>query len=140
MNVNGKRERGGVGGVGGNPLRLLDLVVALGGIGILMGLGLEWVSGSGLSGYEDLSILRIVLVVVGLAALGLPVALRVTRKSDVPVVWETFLAPVSSVLFLILALKIIFAPAGGAGLGMFFVTVSMLVLTTSCWKTLSRES
>lgn len=122
-----------------NPVTPLDLLVAVGGLGILVGLGLEWVSGSGASGYGDISVLRILLIIVGLAGLALPVVLGVTRKSDVPVVWEGFLAPVSSILFLILGLKLLFPPEGGAGSGMFVVGAAVFVLTAACWKTLSRE-
>ena len=122
-----------------NPVTLLDLLVALGGIGILVGLGLEWVAGSGGSGYEGISVLRLILALAGLAGLALPAVLATTRKSDVPVIWETFLAPVSSILFLILALKLLFPPEGGPGPGMVVVTVAMLFLTATCWKTLSRE-
>ena len=122
-----------------NPVTLLDLLVALGGIGILVGLGLEWVAGSGGSGYEGISVFRVILTLAGLAGLALPAVLATTRKSDVPVVWETFLAPVSSILFMILALKLLFPPEGGPGAGMVVVTVAMLFLTVTCWKTLSRE-
>lgn len=124
----------------GNPVTALDFAVALAGVAVLFGLAFEWVAGSGSSGYEGISILRVILVLTGLAGIALPLVLARTRKSDVPVVWEGFLAPLSSVLFLVLALKLLLPPGDGAGTGLFVVTAAMLALTVCCWKTLSRES
>lgn len=123
-----------------NPVTILDICVAAGGIVVLAGLALEWVSGSGSSGYEGLSVLRAIMALLALAALALPVVLVSTRKSDIPVVWEGLLAPVSSILLVILFARLLFPPDGGPGAGMFVATGGMLVLTAFCWKTLSRES
>lgn len=120
-----------------NRIRGLDLLVALGGLLILVGLALEWSDGTG---YDGLSVLRFMVILVAIAGLALPVVLAATRKTDVPVIWEAFLAPVSSVFFLIVAIKILLPPEDGAGVGMFVAAAGLLVLTTSCWKALSRET
>ena len=123
-----------------NPVRALDLFVALGGLGVLVGLGLEWNVDPGDSGYSSLTLLRIFLIIVALAGLALPIVLAMTRKSDLPVVLEALLAPVSSLLFVILAVKVILGPTGGAGTGMVLATVGALLLSACCWKALSRET
>jgi hypothetical protein len=89
-----------------NKVGALDLLVALGGVAVLVGLAFEWSGGSGASGYEGISVLRVFLVLVGLAGVALPVVLASTRKSDVPVIWEATLAPVASIFLVIVAVEV----------------------------------
>lgn len=125
---------------GRNKVRALDLFVAVGGVAVLVGLAFEWNGGSGASGYEGISVLRVFLVLVGLAGVALPVVLASTRKSDVPVIWEATLAPVASVFLVIVAVKVVLPPEGGVGAGMLVTAAGLLVLSVSCWNALSRES
>lgn len=127
-------------GAARNRVSLLDLLVAVGGIVILVGLALQWGGTSGGSGYQSISILRVLLVLVALAGIALPIVLSVTRKTDVPVIWEALLAPVASILLIIIAFKVAFPPEGGAGTGMFVAGLGLLVLSASCWNALSRET
>lgn len=116
---------------------MLDLLVAVGGLGILVGLGFDW---SGGPGYESLSVLRVFLLLIALAGIALPLVLASTQKTDVPVVWESLLAPASSIFFLIVAVELLLPPEGGVGSGMLITATGLLILTTSCWGTLSRET
>ena len=127
-------------GAARNRVSSLDLLVALGGISILVGLAFQWSGDSGSSGYESISVLRVLLIPVALAGIALPVVLSRTRKTDVPVIWEALLAPVASVFLIIMAFKIAFPPEGGAGTGMLITGLGLFVLTAFCWKALSRET
>lgn len=126
------RSRGGR-----NPVRVPDVLVALGGLVVLVGLSFEWSTGTG---YEDLSVLRILVILVAIAGLCLPLVLAVTRKTDVPVVWETLMAPVASILLLIVAIKLVFPPGDGVGTGMIVTALGLLVLSAACWTAISRET
>lgn len=136
--MDGQTETGpGAEAAGHNPVRALDLVVAFGGAVVLLGLALEW---SGGTGYEGISVLRILVIAVAVAGLALPVVLRATSKTDIPVIQEALLAPLASIVFLIVAIRIAFPPEGGAGLGMVVAAAGLLLCSAACWKALSRET
>lgn len=120
-----------------NPVMPIDLLVAAGGIAVLVGLGLDWSGGS--SGYGSLSVLKLFLILVGLIALLEPLVLLMTRKSDLPVVWQAALTLSGSVLTLILIGKALLPPDGGFDPGFFVVLVGMFVATAAAWTTISRE-
>jgi branched-subunit amino acid transport protein len=120
-----------------NPVMPIDLLVAAGGVAVLVGLGLDWSGGS--SGYGSPSVLKVLLILVGIVALLEPLILFMTRKSDLPVVWQTGLCLVGSVLSLVLIGKAVLPPDGGFGPGFFVVLVGMFVATAAAWTTVSRE-
>jgi hypothetical protein len=139
--VEGRTEQVGVaGGATRNRVSPLDLLVALGGVSMLVGLALKWSGDSGGSGYESITVLRVLLILIAVAGIALPVVLSRTRKTDVPVIWEALLAPVASVFLIIMAFRIAFPPEEGAGTGMLVTGLGLFILTVFCWKALSRET
>ena len=116
----------------------IDLLVGLGGAAVLVGLALDW-SGSG-TGYETLSVLKVLLLVAALIALLEPVILFSTRKTDLPVVWQTTLCLLGTALTLVLVGKAVFPPEPGFGLGFYVVLAGILVASAAAWTTVSREN
>ena len=123
---------------GHNPVMPVDLLIGLGGVLLLVALGLEWSGGE--SGYGSLSVLKVVLVLFGVGTLLEPVALLMTRKTDVPVVWQTLLMLSGTVLSLVLVGKAVLPPEGGFGNGLYLALAGVLVATVGIWITVSREN
>lgn len=120
-----------------NPVMGVDLLVGLGGVVVLVGLGLDW--SGGLSGYGSLSVLKLLLLVTGVLAVLEPIVLFVTRKTDLPVVWEALLLLTGTTFSLILIGKAVLPPEPGFDTGFFSVLLGMLVITAGSWVTVSRE-
>ena len=120
-----------------NPVMGVDLLVGLGGVVVLVGLGLDW--SGGLSGYGSLSVLKLLLLVTGVLAVLEPIVLFVTRKTDLPVVWEALLLLTGTTFSLILIGKAVLPPDPGFDTGFFSVLLGMLVITAGSWVTVSRE-
>ena len=123
---------------GHNPVMPVDLLIGLAGGLLLVALGLEWSGGE--SGYGSLSVLEVILVLFGAGALLEPVVLLVTRKTDVPVVWQTLLMLSGTVLSLVLVGKAVLPPDGGFGIGFYLALTGTLVATVGIWITVSREN
>ena len=123
---------------GHNPVMPVDLLIGLAGGLLLVALGLEWSGGE--SGYGSLSVLEVILVLFGAGALLEPVVLLVTRKTDVPVVWQTLLMLSGTVLSLVLVGKAVLPPDGGFGTGFYLALTGTLVATVGIWITVSREN
>lgn len=121
-----------------NPVMPIDLLVGLGGAAVLVGLALDW-SGSG-TGYETLSVLKVLLLAAALIALLEPIILFSTRKTDLPVVWQTTLCLLGTVLTLVLVGKAVLPPEPGFGPGFYVVLVGILVASAAAWTTVSREN
>lgn len=122
---------------GHNPVMPVDLLVGAGGGLILIGLGLEWSDGA--SGYGSLSVLKALFAIVGLAALLEPLVLFLTRKTDLPVVWQAILLLAGSVLSAIMVGKAVLPPDGGFGTGFYLALAGILLSTLGIWITVSRE-
>lgn len=120
-----------------NSIRLSEWLLALSGIAILVGLGLEWADDS--SGYESISVLRVLLLALALASVPVPLMLWLTIKSDVPIIWETLLLTYSGFLAVALVVKVAIALGDGFGAGFWIVFGSCLVNAVAAWYAVSRE-
>lgn len=120
-----------------NPVMGVDLLVGLGGIVVLVGLGFDW--SAGISGYGSLSVLKLLLLLIGVLAVLEPIVLFVTRQTDLPVVWEALLLLTGTTFSLILIGKAVLPPDPGFDTGFFSVLLGMLVITAGSWVTVSRE-
>ena len=121
-----------------NPVMPIDLLFGLGGAAVFVGLSLDWSAGE--TGYETLSALKVLLLVAAGMAFLEPVILFSTRKTDLPVVWQTTFCLLGTVLTLILVGKAVFPPEPGFGLGFYVTLGGMLVASAAAWTTVSREN
>lgn len=121
-----------------NPVMPIDLLVGIGGAAVFVGLGLDWSAGQ--TGYETLSALKVLLLIAGAMALLEPIVLFFTRKTDLPVVWQTTFCLLGSALTLILVGKAVFPPEPGFDLGFYVTLGGMLVASGAAWTTVSREN
>lgn len=120
-----------------NAIRPSEWLLSLSGIVILVGLGLEWADGS--SGYEAITVLRVLVLLLALASVPIPLMLWLTIKSDVPIIWETLLLTYSGLLAVILVVKVAVALGDGFGPGFWIVFGSCLVNAVAAWYAVSRE-
>jgi hypothetical protein len=120
-----------------NPVRISELVLCLSGIALLAGLALEW--GGGSTGYQSVTLLKFLIIILGTASVPVPLVLRLTMKSDVPIVWETLLLTFSILLSVVLIIKTATGFASVAGLGFWVVFAGCLLNTAAVWHAVSRE-
>jgi hypothetical protein len=120
-----------------NPIRFSEWMLCLSGAAILVGLALEW--GAGTSGFQSITLLKILLIVLGLASLPIPLVLWLTMKSDVPIVWETLVLTFSALLAVTLVIKTATGFVSEAGPGFWVVFGGCLVNTAAGWYAVSRE-
>lgn len=119
-------------------VRPLEWLSALCGLLILIGLSLPWYGGQ--TGLDTVSFLDVVLAITGLMGLLLPLVLAVTRKTDVPIVFETFLSTLALIAAVVLAFKLIWSPEGGLKSGFFLGLAGAVLLSWAGWRSTSREN
>lgn len=122
----------------GNTVTPTDLLVAAGGLAVLVGLALDWAGGE--AGYSELSLLKAILILCGVGAVLLPPILASTRRQDLPVVWETMLLLVAIFVTALLLIRLLLPPEGGFDSGYLVVVAGMVVITVADWRTVSREA
>lgn len=120
-----------------NPVRISELVLCLSGIALLAGLALEW--GGGSTGYQSVTLLKFLIIILGVQSVPVPLVLRLTMKSDVPIVWETLLLTFSVLLSVVLIIKTATGFASEAGPGFWVVFAGCLLNTVAAWYAVSRE-
>lgn len=120
-----------------NPIRFSEWALALSGVAILVGLGLEWANGS--SGYDSITLLKVLILVLALVSIPIPLMLWATIKSDVPIIWETLLLTFSAVMTVVLVAKVLLVLGGGLGPGFWVVFAACLLNSVSAWYAVSRE-
>ena len=116
----------------------LEWLSALCGLLILIGLSLPWYGGQ--TGLETVSFLDVVLAITGLMGFLLPLVLAVTRKTDVPIVFETFLSTLALIAAVVLVFKLIWSPEGGLKSGFFLGLAGTILLSWAGWRSTSREN
>ncbi len=121
-----------------NPVMPVDLLIGVGGTVLLIALGLDWSGGE--SGYASLSVLKVILILFGIGTLLEPVVLLMTRKTDVPVVWQTLLLLAGTVLSLVLVGKAVLPPEAEFETGFYLGLAGLLAATVGIWITVSREN
>ncbi len=114
-----------------------EWLVGLGGLLMLAGLLLPWSGGE--SAFEDPSVLKLIAGLAGLAAVAVPIVVAASAKTDLPVVWETFLSTSMLLLVVLLAVRLVWPPDGGLESGFFTVAAGSLVVTVAGWVSVSRE-
>ncbi len=92
------------------------------------------------TGLDTVSLLDVVLAIAGLMGLILPVVLASTRKTDVPIVFETFLSTLALIAAVVLAFKLIWSPEGGLKSGFFLGLAGAVLLSWAGWRSTAREN
>jgi hypothetical protein len=118
-------------------IHLSEWLVGIGGAAMVIGLLLPWADS--VIGFESLSVLKIVVLLTGLAALFLPVAVAFSSRTNLPMAWETLLAVVLTLLVLPLLVRLLLPPDGGLDAGYFTVLGGSLLSLTAGWRSVARE-
>lgn len=114
-----------------------EWVVGTGGLVVLAGLLLPWAGGD--SSFEAFSLLKLLVLLAGLAAVAVPPLVACSARPDLPVVWETFLSTFMLLVVVLLAVRLIWPPEGGLESGFFTATAGCLLITIAGWASVSRE-
>lgn len=118
-------------------VHLSEWLVGVGGLGILAGMLMSWSGDS--SGLQSLSLLKLLVLIVGAAALPIPLVLSLSSKTDLPIAWETLLAVASTLLLLPLLVRMSLPPEGGLEQGFFTVLTASAVIVLASWHSVARE-
>ena len=118
-------------------VHLPEWLVGLGGLAVLGGLFLPWAGDQ--SAVESLSVLKLLVLLGGLAAVAVPIVVASSAKTDLPVVWETFLSTFMILILLLLTIRLVWPPAAGLESGFFTVAAGSLLLTVAGWFSVARE-
>ncbi len=114
-----------------------EWLVGAGGLAVLAGSLLPWAGGE--SAFEAFSLLKLLVLLAGLAAVAVPVLVASSSKTDLPVVWETFLSTFMLLVLVLLAVRLVWPPEGGLESGFFTVAGGSLLITVAGWAAVSRE-
>lgn len=116
----------------------LEWLTSACGLLVLIGLTLPWYGDQ--TGLGTISLLDVTLGVAALSGLILPIVLAVTRKTDIPIVFETFLSTLALLAAALLVLKLVWPPDGGLGGGFFLGLAGAVLLSWAGWRSTTRES
>lgn len=118
-------------------VQVSEWLVGAGGIAVLAGLLMPWAGGE--NAFEAFSLLRLLVLLAGLAAVAVPVVVASSPRTDLPIVWETFLSTFMLLLVLLLVVRLIWPPGEGLDSGFFTVAAGSLLITVAGWTAVSRE-
>ena len=118
-----------------HPLEWLSSVC---GLLILVGLSLPWYGDE--AGIDAVGPLDVILALVAVAALALPFVVARSRKTDVPIVFETLLMDLSLVASIVLAIKLLWHLGGGLSSGFFVGLAGAFVLFWAVRRSTAREN
>ena len=114
-----------------------EWLVGAGGLAVIAGMLLPWAGGE--SAFEALSLLKLLVLMAGLAAVAVPVLVAASARTDLPVVWETFLSTFMLLVVILVAVRLLWPPEGGLESGFFTVVAGSLLITVAGWISVSRE-
>ena len=115
----------------------LEWVTGLAGIALIAGLLLPWSGGE--SALQSPGFLDVVLLLIGVFAAMLPVAIASSPRSNVPIVYETTLGTFTLLFAIVMVVKIVFPPDGGFDSGFWLALAAILVLCAADWRSAARE-
>lgn len=118
-------------------VHLSEWLVGIGGVAVFAGMSMSWSAGS--SGFESLSLLKLLALIVGAAAIPLPVVVSLSSKTDLPIAWETLLAVAVTLLLLPLLVRWSLPPEAGLEQGFFTVFAASVLMMLACWRSVARE-
>lgn len=114
-----------------------EALAGLLGLAVIAGLILPWSDGT--SALSSPGLLDLMLLVAGVAAALLPVAVAMSARTNVPIVWETLLWVYSGLVALILIVKAAFPPEGGFESGFWLAFAGTFAMSFAVWRSVARE-
>ncbi|MGK2955551.1 MAG: hypothetical protein ACSLFI_07785 [Solirubrobacterales bacterium] len=108
------------------------------GLLVLFSLALPWYGSE--AGFDSAGVLDVILVVVAIAALLLPFVVARSRKTVVPIAFETFLMDLSLLASIVLAIKLVWHLGGGLEGGFFVGLAGTFLLFWAVRRSTAREN
>jgi len=118
-------------------VKLNEWLASLCGALILIALFLPWYGDE--AAIVSMSVLEVILTVVAIMALILPIVLARSRFTNLPISFETIMSDLATIAAVVLLIKLIFPPEGGAKAGFFLGLIGSVLLTVVGWRSTSRE-
>lgn len=118
-------------------IHLSEALVGIGGLAMLVGLFMPWSDGT--VGIEAFSLLKLLVVFVGVAAFVVPAIVAFSSKTDLPMAWETLLAVAVTLLTPVLLIRLLLPPDGGMDDGFFVVLGGTVLTVLAGWRSVARE-
>ena len=115
-----------------------EWLTGLAGLAVLAGLFLPWAGEA--SSFESFSVLKLIVLLFGLAAAAVPVVVASSSRTDVPIVWETFLSTAALLVAFLLFIRLAWSPEQGLGSGFYLILGGSLLATVAGWRSVSREN
>lgn len=115
-----------------------EWLAGLFGLALIAGLLLPWNGGE--AAMESPGLLDLLLALAGALAAILPVVVGSSPRTNVPIVYETFLWVASLLLGLIMVIKVAFPPDDGYESGFWLALAATLLIGVSLWRSVGRES
>ena len=79
------------------------------------------------------------LTALALAGILLPLIVAGSSRTNVPIVYETFLWTITLLFALVMIVKAFFPPEGGFGNGFWLALLATVVLSFTLWRSVDRE-
>ena len=114
-----------------------EWLAGLAGIALIAGLLLPWDGDS--SALSSPGFLDVVLTLIGCAAILLPLVVASSLRTNVPIVYETFLWTISLLFGLVMIVRAFFPPDDGFGNGFWLSLAATLCLAFVLWRSVDRE-
>jgi len=90
------------------------------------------------NGAESMPVIHVIVALAGLTAIALPLIVAASKRTNVPITYETFVATLGSLALLLVVIRLIWAPDGGLGAGAWVGLVASAVMATWAWRSVSR--
>jgi len=114
-----------------------EWLVGVFGLAIIAALILPWNGGE--AAFESPDLLDVLLLLIAVMAACLPLVVASSARTNVPIVYETTLWPISLLLGIVLLAKAVFPPDGGFQSGFWLAFAATLAMSVSVWRSVIRE-
>lgn len=114
----------------------VEWITALAGVALLAATFLPFSGGR--SAMESMSVTAAILVLAAAAALILPLVVAASATTNVPMVYETFVATFGTLVIVLVLIRLVWHPGDGLATGAWLATVASVVLGVWAWKSVTR--
>jgi hypothetical protein len=109
----------------------------MGGALMLAALLFSWSEGSPAAG--ALSLVKLLVVILGGAAVAVPLVVALNSQTNLPMAWETLLSGSVTLLVPVLIATLLLPPEGGLGSGFFIALAGSVLTVVAGWRSVARE-